>query len=112
MAQLVKNPPAMQETLVRSLGWDDPLEKGQLLSPILWPGEFHGLYSPRGRKESDTTEPLSLSIESTMKNIIKPTLLISVAMLKSYKLEKIFERAFTHLTICVNTLTIYVLMTA
>ena len=27
-AQLVKNPPAMQETLVRSLGWEDPLEKG------------------------------------------------------------------------------------
>ena len=28
MAQLVKNPPAMQETLVRSLGQEDPLEKG------------------------------------------------------------------------------------
>ena len=31
VAQLVKNPPAMQETWVRSLGWEDPLEdlKGQ-----------------------------------------------------------------------------------
>jgi len=28
MAQLVKNPPAVWETWVRSLGWDDPLEKG------------------------------------------------------------------------------------
>ena len=28
MAQTVKNPPAMQETRVRSLGWEDPLEKG------------------------------------------------------------------------------------
>ena len=28
MAQMVKNPPAMQETWVRSLGWEDPLEKG------------------------------------------------------------------------------------
>ena len=28
VAQLVKNPPAMQETSVRSLGWEDPLEKG------------------------------------------------------------------------------------
>ena len=28
MAQLVKNPPAMQETWVCSLGWEDPLEKG------------------------------------------------------------------------------------
>ena len=28
IAQLVKNSPAMQETLVRFLGWEDPLEKG------------------------------------------------------------------------------------
>ena len=29
VAQLVKNPPAMQETWVRYLGWEDPLEKGK-----------------------------------------------------------------------------------
>ena len=29
MAQLVKNPPAMWETKARSLGWEDPLEKGK-----------------------------------------------------------------------------------
>ena len=29
MAQLVKNPPAMLETWVRSLGWENPLEKGK-----------------------------------------------------------------------------------
>ena len=29
LAQLVKNPPAMQETWVQSLGWEDPLEKGK-----------------------------------------------------------------------------------
>ena len=29
VAQLAKNPPAMQETWVRSLGWEDPLEKGK-----------------------------------------------------------------------------------
>ena len=28
IAQLVQNPPAMQETLVEFLGWEDPLEKG------------------------------------------------------------------------------------
>ena len=28
MAQLVKNPPAMWKTWVRSLGWEDPLEEG------------------------------------------------------------------------------------
>ena len=30
MAQLVKNPPAMRETWVRSLGWEDPLVKGKV----------------------------------------------------------------------------------
>ena len=29
VAQLVKNPPVMQETWVQSLGWEDPLEKGK-----------------------------------------------------------------------------------
>ena len=28
VAQLLKNPPAMQETPVQFLGWEDPLEKG------------------------------------------------------------------------------------
>ena len=35
VAQLVKNLPAMQETWVRSLGWEDPLEKGKAYSSIL-----------------------------------------------------------------------------
>ena len=30
MAQLVKNPPSMQETWVRFLSWEDPLEKGKV----------------------------------------------------------------------------------
>ena len=30
VAQMVKNPPAMWETSVRSLGWEDPLEKGMV----------------------------------------------------------------------------------
>jgi len=29
MVQLIKNPPAMHETWVQSLGWEDPLEKGK-----------------------------------------------------------------------------------
>ena len=42
VAQLVKKPPAMQETWVHSLGWEDPLEKGEathssiLAWRILW----------------------------------------------------------------------------
>ena len=45
VAQLVKNPPAMWETWVRSLGWKGPLEKGKEPTPVFWPGEFRGLYS-------------------------------------------------------------------
>ena len=63
VAQLVKNPTAVQETWVRSLGWEDPLKKGIVLpTPVFWPGEFHGLYSPWSRKESDTTERLALPL--------------------------------------------------
>ena len=31
VAQLVKNPPGIQETWVLSLGWEDPLEKGKAI---------------------------------------------------------------------------------
>ena len=62
MAQLVKNPPAMWETWVWPLGWEDPLEKGKATTPVFWPGEFHGLYSPWGLKESDMIGWLSLSL--------------------------------------------------
>ena len=67
MAQLVKNLPAMRETWVRSLGWEDPLEKERLPTPVFWPEEFHGLYSPWGRKELDTTERLSFSLSMDAK---------------------------------------------
>ena len=61
MAQLVKNTPVMWETWVRYLGGEDPLEKGKLPTPVFWSGEIRGLHSPWGRKESETTERLSLS---------------------------------------------------
>ena len=60
VAQLVKKPPVMWKTWVQSLGWEDALENERILTPVFWPGECHGLYSPRGRKEPDTTERLSL----------------------------------------------------
>ena len=56
VAQLVKNPPAMWDTWVRSLGWEEPLEKGKATLPVFWPGDFHGLYSSWGHKELDLTE--------------------------------------------------------
>ena len=43
IAQLVKNPPVMQETWVHSLNWEDPLEREWIPTPVFWPVEFHGL---------------------------------------------------------------------
>ena len=102
MAQLVKNLPAMQETLVQFLSQEDLLEKDRLPTPVFLgfpcgsagkestcnagdlglipglgrsPGEGKGyllqysglensmgLYSPRGHKESGTTERLALCL--------------------------------------------------
>ena len=56
VAQLGKDLPAMQETMVRSLGWEDLLEMGTATHSSILPGEFHELYSSRGRKELDMTE--------------------------------------------------------
>ena len=87
IAQSVKHLPAMQETPVQFLDWEDPTpvflgfpygsagkdsactagdlgsilvgkipwRRKRLPTPVFWPGELHGLYSPWGRKESDAT---------------------------------------------------------
>ena len=44
VAQLVKNHPAIRETLVRSLGWEKSLGRKRVSTSVFWPGEFHGLY--------------------------------------------------------------------
>ena len=55
---------AVIKTPLRRLGFDPcvgkiPWIRERLPIPVFWPGEFHGLYSPWGRKESDTIEQLS-----------------------------------------------------
>ena len=59
VAQLVKNLLAMQEPWVRSLGWEDSLEKGTATHSSIMAWRIPWT-SPWGRKESDTTEQLSL----------------------------------------------------
>ena len=62
MAQLVKNPPAMWETRVQSLGWEDPLEKGMATHSGILAWRLPWIIdSPWRGKELDTTERLSLS---------------------------------------------------
>ena len=62
VAQLVKNLPAMWETWVQSLVGKILWRRERLPTPVSWPGEFHGPYSPWGRKESDTTKRLIFSL--------------------------------------------------
>ena len=60
---MVKNLPAMRETWVRSMGWENPLEKLMAThsSILAWRvpmdrGAWYQGYSPWGHKESDMTE--------------------------------------------------------
>ena len=54
----------MQETWVQSLSWKILWRRERLPTPVFWLGEFYGLGSPWGRKESDTTEQLSASLSN------------------------------------------------
>ena len=79
VAQLVKNPPAMRETWVQSLGQEDPLEEGMATHASIlgwripmdrgtWRATVHGV-----AKESDTTERLKNKPQRS--KISKPPLL-------------------------------------
>ena len=48
--------------LIPGLGRSPGEGNGWLPTPVFWPGEFHGLYSPWGHTVSDMTERLSLHL--------------------------------------------------
>ena len=93
VAQMVKDPPAMQDTQVRSLGGEDPLEKGMathcsiLAWRIPWTEEPH-LW---GCKKLDMTEQLTLSLLLTLlkfwifQDILRPLLFLSCPQVQSWK---------------------------
>ena len=59
MAQAVKSPPAVRETWVQSLGWEDRLEEGVAMHPVLLPRKFPcteepGMLIVRGVTKSQT----------------------------------------------------------
>ena len=137
MSQLVKNLPAMQETLVQFLDWEDLLEKAQathssilglllwlswlrinlqcgrpgsdpglgreqLPTLVFWPGEFHGLYSLWGHKESDMTELLSLHF-----TCLYPFLFIYFSEILSYSFV---QNIFLYYLILPNSLSLFLRM--
>ena len=66
MAQLVKNLPAMRETWVLSLGWEDPLEKGKAThsSILAW-----RIPSPRQQRLS--IKPTTVAAETILPTKLK-----------------------------------------
>ena len=54
VAQLVKNLPAMTETWVRSLGWNDALEKEKATPSSILAWRIHGLHTVLGVAKSQT----------------------------------------------------------
>ena len=61
MAQLVKNPPAMRDTWVQPLGWEDLLEKGKATNSSVLAWRIPWTVESMGLQRVDTTERLSLS---------------------------------------------------
>ena len=59
VVQLVKNPPAMHEAWVQSLGWADPLKKGKATPSSILAWRIPWTVYPWGHKELDTTETLT-----------------------------------------------------
>ena len=72
---MVKRLPAMWETRVRSLGWEDLLEKEMATHSSVLPGKSHGWrslvdYSLWGCKESDTTEQLHTALHNLVPDLV------------------------------------------
>ena len=82
VVQMVKHLSTTRETQVRALGWEDPLEKEMATHSRTIGWKSHGQrslvdYSPRSRKESDTTEQLHnfTSLSWYLENVLHPYLL-------------------------------------
>ena len=77
VAQKVKNPPAMRETWVQSLGWEDPLEEGMAAqsSILVWRIPMdRGAWQATvlgDAKKSDRTERLNTFTFHFHKNLLK-----------------------------------------
>ena len=83
VAQLVKNLLAIRETGFDPWDGKIPWRRERLPTPVFWPGELHGLYSPWGHKESDMNERLSLSnMQKWRENCIQKPFLRSLLEVK------------------------------
>ena len=104
--QTVKRLPAMRETGVRSLGWEDAWRRKWQPTPVLLPRKFHGWrilvgYSPWGHKESDTTERIHDFTIYNRKSFV-PLFSLKQESVAKYKWESRVEGPFQrgNYTVC------------
>ena len=115
-AQIAKNSPAMRETWVQPLSWEDPLSlwrRERLPTLVFWPGEFHGQsspagYSPWGRTELDTTEWLSkMSYKCSLLTVASISIMhlkfISVVCSVKFHLADMLEFAYPYTSWILST---------
>ena len=94
LSQRLKCLPSMRETRVRSLGWEDPLEKEMAThSSILAWRSLVG-YSPWGHKESDMTERLSLSLSLSINLYWNFKYLLPIFLFKRFLIMHFDENSF------------------
>ena len=76
-----------------------PWRRERLPAPVFWPGESQGLYSPWGRKESDTTEQFSLSHFRTYQRVLH---IVRVLFHKNLNFSFLTVGTCVWLCICIN----------
>ena len=103
---MVKNPPAMQETWVRSLGWEDPLEEGMAThSSILdwripmdrgtWWATAHGV--PKSQERISTAQHRSRCALAVLLGYLVQFLVCSNSYLVKHVIKGISEWASSHI---------------
>ena len=80
VVQTVRCLPAVRETWVQSLGWEDSLEKERQPTPVFLPGKSHRWrsltgYNPKGHKDLDRTEWLHFRYPARLKVFLDPNAL-------------------------------------
>ena len=65
------------EDLGSSQAWKEPWRRERLSTPVFWPGEFQGLYSPQGHKKLDMTKLLSHDMTTTVLTIVNLVLVFT-----------------------------------
>ena len=109
---MVKNPHAMWETWVWSLGWEDPLKESMathssILRESPWTEKLGRLYSPWGHRESDMTEGLSLAQHNTFQIMYFPIMVHLPRLFHHYLFLNTWDNGITlspnHIFVCFQT---------